>query len=457
MIAVLVSCMDLKTKILHLRDIAKKVAIPILKEQGKIRVISHYDADGISAGAIMYKTLKYLGKNFEISFVSQLEEDTLKNIDLNSQNLLIFTDLGSGQLDLIEKYLSKIKVVVVDHHQPVFRQWSGLYHLNCHLVDLDGKVDISGAGMAYILARELSLRTKNLVELAIVGAVGDRQKKKDKFYGVNKVFLDEAEYSGMIKKDIGLRFFGRYTRPIHKCLEYSLDPFIEGISGNESASVQFLSDLGIPIRNQKGSWRKLCDLTKNEEKKLTTALVMESLARGDNSVKFIGPLYKLSNDYDVSEFSTLLNACGRLEQPIEGVKLCIGDRSVADDIQLKYRKRLAKYMSWISKNQKSFRVTDKATYIVSGDHINFNFLGPLISIALKKYVKTGIVLGFSNTSNGVKISSRSRDSVDTNLGNAIRVASAKVGGVGGGHSGAAGGKIPLGSEDKFIDVFDSLL
>ena len=449
--------MDLKTKILRLKDIAKKVAIPILKEQGKIRVISHYDADGICAGAIMYKTLKYLGKNFEISFVSQLEEDVLKNIDLNSQNLLIFTDLGSGQLDLIEKYLSKIKVVVVDHHQPIFRQWNGLYHLNPHLVDLNGRVDISGAGTAYILARELSLRTKNLVELAIVGAVGDRQKKNDVFCGVNKVFLDDAEYSGMVKKDIGLRFFGRYTRPIHKCLEYSLDPYIEGISGNESASVQFLSDLGIPIRNTNGSWRKLCDLTKNEEKKLTTALIMESLALGNNSVNFIGPLYKLSNDYDVSEFATLLNACGRLEQPIEGVKLCIGDIQVADDMQMKYRKKLAKYMSWISKNQKSFKVTDKATYIVSKNHINSNFLGPLISIALKKYVKTGIVLGFSNTSNGVKISSRSRDFVDTNLGNAIRIAAAKVGGTGGGHSGAAGGKIPIGSEEKFIEIIDSLL
>ena len=61
------------------------------------------------------------------------------------------------------------------------------------------------------------------------------------------------------------------NRPVHKALEYSTNPFIPGISGEESASIQFLSSLGIELKKE-GSWKTLADLTDEETKKLATAI-----------------------------------------------------------------------------------------------------------------------------------------------------------------------------------------
>ncbi|MCK4551057.1 MAG: DHH family phosphoesterase, partial [Candidatus Aenigmarchaeota archaeon] len=416
--------MDAKRKLMDLKNIAKNVAKPILKEQGSIQVVSHFDADGICAGTIMYKALQYLGKTFELSFVKQLDSSVLKSMASNPKDMIIFTDLGSGQLDIIRKYFPETKIVVADHHQPVNFYWSELSHLNPHLVGLDGKDDISGAGIVYILCRELSVRTKNLVEFALVGAVGDMQQKGDDFLGINNLFLEEAEFLGLVKKERGLRLFGRYTRPLHKALEYSTDPYVEGISGSESGAIQFLSDLGIPVKTRNGDWKTLSDLTKAEEKKLATALVIESVSSNGDSGKLIGSLYRLSNNYDIREFATLLNACGRLDQPLEGVKLCLGSRKVADDINKEYRRRLARAVYWYNKNKKGFKRTKNAMYIVAGDNVDDNFIGTVLSIAIRKGIDTNILFGFANTGTAVKVSARAKKSRDgINLGKAIREAS----------------------------------
>ncbi len=450
--------MDAKRKLMDLKNIAKDVAKPILNEQGSIQIVSHFDADGICAGTMMYKALQYIGKTFELSFVKQLDSSVLKSMAQKPKDMMIFTDLGSGQLDIIRKYFPETKIVVADHHQPVNFYWDGLNHLNPHLVGIDGKDDISGAGIVYILCRELSVRTKNLVEFALVGAVGDMQQRGDNFLGINNLFLEEAEFLGLVKKEQGLRLFGRYTRPLHKALEYSTDPYVEGISGSESGAIQFLSDLGIPVKTRNGAWKTLSDLTKAEEKKLATALVIESVSSNGDSGKLIGSLYRLSNNYDIREFATLLNACGRLDQPLEGVKLCLGSRKVADDINKEYRRRLARAVYWYSKNKKGFKRTKNAMYIVAGDNVDDNFIGTVLSIAIRKGIDTNILFGFANTGTAVKVSARAKKSRDgINLGKAIREASKRVGGEGGGHTTAAGGKIPNGTEEEFISAVDVLL
>ena len=43
-----------------------------------IRVISHYDTDGITSAAILIKTLKRLDKKFTVRIVKGLEEDIIK-------------------------------------------------------------------------------------------------------------------------------------------------------------------------------------------------------------------------------------------------------------------------------------------------------------------------------------------------------------------------------------------
>ena len=451
--------MNAKRKVQALADMATYVAQAIEKEKGHIKVVSHFDADGICAGAIIYKALEYLSKDFEICFVKQLGEDEVVELAHEKNSMLIFVDVGSGQLEMIKEHIPNIPVVVVDHHPPDACAWDNLYHLNPHHAGIDGANEISGAGVAYVLARCLSVQSKKLIDLAIVGACGDMQYHDGGFRGVNLLLLEDAEYAGAIRCEKGLKLFGRYTRPVHKAIEYCTEPFIENVSGNESGAVQFLSELGIAVVDKKGKWRRLCDLTADEEKKLSTVLVVENVACGGTADELIGTIYKLKNDYDVMEFSSILNACGRLEKPVLGLRMCLGACEGVEDVLSEYRRKIANAVSLARRNKKSFVVRDKVTY-VTGLNIDENVIGTVISILLKRDIKTDIAVGFGCVKGGkwVKVSLRAK-SRDVDLGVVVRKVAEKIGcgAYGGGHSCAAGGRIPKGSDARFIELFDEFL
>jgi len=440
--------------------LASRAADIIKSEKGHIRVVTHFDADGICAGAIMHETLSTLKKNFEIDFVKQLERDVAAGIskDKDSADLWIFTDLGSGQLDAIKEFFPGKKIVVADHHQPIDISWDGLTHVNPHLAGIDGKDEISGAGVAYLVCRMLTSKAWKLVDLAVIGAAGDMQKVNGNYKGVNEMFVKDAELAGKLKVDKGLRLFGRYTRPLIKAIEYSTDPFIPNISGNQSGALQFLNNYGIPIKDSKGAWLRLADLSKDDEKKLASALLIEATHAGVKPGDLIGNVYKLHNNYEIREFTTILNACGRIEKPIDGMKLCLGHIDSADAIMGAYRKKIATYLEWIKLNKDAFVKTDNAVYVVAGNSISDNMIGTSVSIAMRSILKANVAIGFANSDNGVKVSGRILiNSNGANLGKAVQQASKELGGEGGGHTNAAGAKIPLGTEAKFIQLIDPLL
>lgn len=450
--------MAMEDRLSLLLEQATRAAAAIKKEKGYIRVVTHFDADGICAGAIMYETLRILKKDFEVDFVKQLEQDVAENLAKNNADLWIFTDLGSGQLDAIKSHFAGKSVIVADHHQPADVSWDGLMHINPHLAGIDGKDEISGAGVTYLLCRMLTSKAWKLVDLAVIGAAGDMQKTNGNFKGINKMLLEDAQLAGKMTVDKGVRLFGRFTRPLFMAISYSTDPFIPNISGNQSGAVQFLTNYGIPIKNARGEWLKLSDLSRDDEKKLASALLIEAASAGVKPGDIIGNVYKLSNNYEIREFATILNACGRIERPVEGMKLCLGMMESPDRIMAEYRRKIASYLDWVKVNKDSFRKTDMAVYVVAGNSVSDNMIGTVVSIAMRSTLKANIAFGFANSNNGVKVSARILANTNgANLGRAVQEAAKAVGGEGGGHTNAAGAKIPLDSENKFIEVVEPLL
>ncbi|MFX1573046.1 MAG: hypothetical protein ACFFB0_09875, partial [Promethearchaeota archaeon] len=76
-----------------------------------IHIYTHLDADGLSSGAILGKTLYRERVPFQISVLKQLEKSEIQNISnkiKDNNGFLIFCDFGSGQYlelqnNLIEK------------------------------------------------------------------------------------------------------------------------------------------------------------------------------------------------------------------------------------------------------------------------------------------------------------------------------------------------------------------
>ena len=110
-----------------------------------IHVSSHIDADGLSAAGIIGKALFRAGGSFRLRLERWMDDKVADRIASENAALTIFTDMGSGYLDLLGEKLSNRDVIILDHHQPVAEIPSGFVQVNPHSHGIDGTRDISGA------------------------------------------------------------------------------------------------------------------------------------------------------------------------------------------------------------------------------------------------------------------------------------------------------------------------
>ncbi len=246
-------------------EAAKPAAEKLESYEGRIRLIGQYDADGICATAIASEMLERLGKVFEYEILKQLYEEDIRRISDEDEELILFVDIGSGQSEKVQQILVEEagkEVIVSDHHEPSIE--GEFIHLNPHFLGIDGGEAISAAGMTYLLAEAIDKENFDLVQYALIGATGDVQKQDGEFLGLNKQLLERAEKHDLIQKRQGLDLYGRTTKPLHKSLMYTSDPYLEGITNSESGAIQFLKSAGIDLR-QNGGFRCLSDLSEQEE------------------------------------------------------------------------------------------------------------------------------------------------------------------------------------------------
>ena len=253
---------------------AERIA-DIIKKSQHVHVVTHIDADGITAGSIACQTLERLGKNYSIDFVKQLDPGFLEKLKNDNHELVWFTDLGSN-IDFEE---NKFSMVVTDHH--ICSEGTNYdFHMNPHLFNIDGSVEISGAGVTYLVSRAVDIKNMDLSALAVVGACGDLQDRKfSKLVGFNREYiLRDSEKTGFVKPRVDITFFGRETRPIHKLLQYANDPVLPGLSGRETACINFLEELGIRMKDG-DNWRRWIDLGKSERRRVISSILELLLQR----------------------------------------------------------------------------------------------------------------------------------------------------------------------------------
>lgn len=448
---------------------------------GEIRLVSHYDADGISAAAILVKALSREGKDFHLSIINQISEDFLKGLAKEGRRLIIFSDLGSGYLDILQKYLTNgndTEVIILDHHQTEGElNGSRIHHINS--VEFGITENISGSGLAYLLARAMNPENKDLSQLGIIGAIGDSQIGSIGgnwgLHGLNKEILKDAESTKKIKIEKGLRLWGRYTRPIHKTLQYSVDPYIPGITGSESASIQFLQELGIQVKDNE-RWRTLADLSEEENQKLASGIITERIRNDHADPELIfGDVYELLDKNgelrNANEFATILNACGKMGKAYMGIAFCLNDADSeeARKILENYRRKIGKAIAWVYSHPDCTRSTPNAVYLAGGKNISEHIISNVVSIINKSCIEIDGVKGicekpifaFADTDDGeVKVSARISDALVENgidLKEMMVKITSDMGGEGGGHKGAAGARISKENEDRFISMVEEIL
>jgi RecJ-like exonuclease len=303
----------------------------------------------------------------------------------------------------------------------------------------------------------------DLVDLAIVGAVGDEQE----FKGLTQKILEEAETLGQLTIMKGIKLYGRNSRPIHKSLEYSFDPIIPGVSGSESQAIQFLSELGISVKGN-DEWKKLKDLTIEEQQRLASAIIMERLRFSHpDATDIFGEVHTILNRpeelQDTREFATLLNACGRTNNADLGIRLCLNENTSLEkiwDILEEYRRQISSGLELI-KDGSLVVSTPNANFIIAGNKISDSLIGTITSVALSSNIfdSDKPLFGLAETEEGnVKVSARaSRHLKNINLREILLYAASKLKGEAGGHSHAAGALINKSLQNDFVDIINSKL
>lgn len=482
-----------------------------------VLLVSHIDADGLTSAAVASHALERARVPFEVMFSKQLDTDDLEAISATEYDTVLFTDFGSGQLNIMQEYIDNgmFEPIICDHHEP---KGDCEYHMNPLLEGLDGSSELSGAGTVYVLSRIVSQITSNTAEntpettnkdlsaIALVGAIGDQQGGAEGVHGANEEIVTEGVEAGVIdtRKDITL--YGKQTRPLHKLLEYSSEIRIPGITGSESGATKFLSDLDVELK-QDGEWRYWVDLSESEKQTVISNLIEYAIDVGVPSQRIdrlIGTVYELKTEEsrtalkDTSEFSTLLNATARYEREDVGLAVAMGERGEpyeeAKRLLKNHQRNISNGIDWVIENGVTHE--EHVQWFDAGDEIRETIVGIIAGMALgegntdrdkpiiafaRKPGENGENIESEDDVEGqkqgedetattddevsdkpqtaeLKVSARGNRTLTRNgldLSVVMEEASQAVGGDGGGHDVAAGATIPENNRDEFIDVVDT--
>jgi len=462
---------EIDGKFRELCELCKSPALEI-KTKKNLLVVSHVDADGLTAAAIVCTALERCGLDFQAKFFRQLDEAAMDEVADHGADLVIFTDLGSG---LIQQICDRsISAVVADHHKPAACEARPIGHINPHLVGADGATQLSGSGTSFFLARAMATApgsNDDLAALAVVGAVGDLQDMaRGHLVGINRHILEIGSLAGAVSFSRDIKLFGRQTRPVYKMLQYSQDPYLPGLSGNEDACIALLKEIGIRLGGEK--WRRWIDLSQVEKASFVTAILRKGLRSGISNVKLerlIGEVYVLLGEQegtelrDASEYSTLLNATARYGHAGVGMQVCMGDREKAfreaQRLLGQHRQNLVNGLKLVS--ERGITPLKSIQYFDAGDAILDTIVGIVAGMSFQMADRSRPILAFARTAEGeLKVSARgTQDLVRSglDLADALSSCARAVGGVGGGHNVAAGATIPPQAREEFLALMDSMV
>lgn len=445
-----------------------------LRRARSVTVVSHIDADGITAGAIASQTLSRLGILHELHFEKKIAPETVEQINSDPADIVWVCDLGSAYMSMF----TRNGIIVTDHHTPDPKWRSGqtsidsfgvAYNINPHLYGVSGSYAVCGAGMTYLLSKTIDPANKDLAYLAVIGAIGDFQDTRESgLISWNDIILKDAVEAGDVECSTGLRYFGRFTRPLIQFLQYG-EPAVPGLTGDCGACLGLLERYGIQLNDSNGAKRSWADLQESERMVITDE-ILGSATSDDDRRNLFGEIYTVlrygpkTGLRDAKEFATTLNSCGRYDDAETGARICMGDIDALKDAEhnrREHRKNISYALSYVKDNH-LLRRRKHVQYFDAGSSIRETVVGIVAGMVLSSSEADPHmpILAFAEADDGVKVSARASKELTRNgldLSKMMCQCAAAVGGFGGGHNVAAGATIPKGMEEVFLDKVEEMM
>ena len=466
-------------------QLRKAVEVLMKNKDGNILVYTHVDTDGITSRIILEELFSRLNIEGEFRFLKQLNMVTVESIPFKEYNLIIFADLGSGQINLINEKIKEYNlwnsrdhsIIILDHHIPAYSKIpDNIIHVNPWNNNLDGGREICGAGVAYKFAKLCNPNYTDLAKYAILGAVGDIQNLGGSFVGMNREILEDAKARGDILEFPDLQFYGKHTRPMFVSIKYFTDVRTD-LMNNDSKILNFVKTINRRYNLEIDPREPICNLSFEEKRVIGS----EFLSRCNKYVplswiKYLpkvifGMSYEFRGETvmtplrNLEEFSTCINACSRYEDYVTPLEVLKGDRGKYYSRMLymlnRHKKNLFRALKYIKDNVEIVQRERFQYFEIEKNKVDEGIVGIVtgMSYSIEDVDWKKPIFAIKEKDNGYKVSGRCPKlltfAADINLADAISYASMKVGGTGGGHRFACGAYIP--HKKDFIKYIENRL
>ena len=181
---------------------AVKFTAEKLKDATKnVYIVHHNDADGICSALILTIALMRKGREVERYCIEKVHPRIIEKIHEGKENdVIIYTDLGGLALDTIAKIDGERNYIfLIDHHPAVRVESRKVIELDSELLGISGDLFISASSLAYMVARGIDEKNKDLAYLAVIGSVGDYHDRYGGVLGIDRLSLEEAVRLGQAK------------------------------------------------------------------------------------------------------------------------------------------------------------------------------------------------------------------------------------------------------------------
>ena len=428
---------------------------------GKIRIISHYDGDGIVSAGIISRAVHRCGKMFHATMTSVLTEEDIQQLD-GGFELLIVSDMGSSQADMISKKLigTGSRGIILDHHNVTGRDspfsisdGGGIIEINPRFHGIDGTSGCSGSTLSFMLALALDPGNVDLCVFSLAGSLADRQHVPQ-YSELNLGIKNLAVEKGFLRSMKGMPFSGR---TVLEAMVTSNDPFIKEISGDEVAARDLLIGLGIDPES------RLEDLSEDETKKLQSFVYVHLLKEGvpKNMVHELFRENLYSDKYgNIQDLAYSIDTCGRRGETGKGFKVVWGKLDAYEEAlkdRFDQKKRIQSML--IETDRKGLNVMENIQWLEVEEDTLAGTIAGLAHNYLFDHNKP--VLALSRGDNGkMKVSSRGNRALckkGLDLGAVMRESGKAYGGGGGGHDVAAGGSFIEDHREDYLKMCDRLV
>ncbi len=431
----------------------KKASEMILSfpKNARVRVVSHYDADGTTSASIICQALHRAGYDFHVSLMRNPFDKGLERVKKEGNEFIIFTDMGSGQIETIEKM--GCKIIIIDHHQYLKEKTTkDVLQINANLCGINGNYEACGATLSFAVAKALNPRNIDLIPLAIAGATGDKQYIGG-IRGFNKTILDLALEKRFLKQNIGIKLSGL----LYDALYFSIDPYYSGISGNKDEIQKLLKRLNVDDNV------KLEDLNDIQKKQLNSFLLFKLIKKGceKNILDTIIRERYWSDllNCELERFADILDVCGKGGNRGLGLSVCLGDRNAFDEaekFEKDYKKNILEKLLSLEKEG----VKEKKSYRYF--HSKNSSLGGVIGGIATNFIfdREKPLLSLVRNDDEIHVSCRGNQylvSKGLDLGSAMKEIAKQLGGHGGGHKIASGATIDSKREEEFLENVDIII